>query len=495
MGKPTGFMEYERGTLKKEKVEERLKHFKEFELVFTREETKIQGARCMDCGIPFCHGDTGCPVKNYIPEWNDLIYHGRWKEALDNLHTTNNFPEFTGRLCPAPCETACTLGINEKPVSIKAIERTIIEKGFKDGNVKPRMPHVLSGKNVAIVGSGPAGLAAAQQLTRAGHSVTVFEKNARPGGLLRYGIPDFKMEKSILDRRLTQMETEGVQFKTNTTIGVDILTQELIEKYDAVVLAGGSERPRDIQLPGRELSGVHFAMEFLTQQNRIIAGEKIEKVISAKGKNVVVLGGGDTGSDCVGTSNRQGAKSITQLEIMPKPSEERPYSTPWPYWPLIMRTSSSHEEGAVRKWSVNTKEFKGNKKGELTSLVCTEVTFEDGKFVDVPGAEFELPADLVLIAAGFLHPEKRGMIDELVGLGLELDQRGNVKADFGNDDDYGIKYNNVRRAHSTSLEKVFACGDMRRGQSLVVWAITEGRNCAASVHKYLTEVHAEETSV
>ncbi|MDP3148212.1 MAG: glutamate synthase subunit beta [Ignavibacteria bacterium] len=493
MGKPTGFMEFERAVLKKEQPEERVKHFKEFDSVFTREETKIQGARCMDCGIPFCHGDTGCPVKNYIPEWNDLIYHGHWKEALDNLHTTNNFPEFTGRLCPAPCESACTLGINEKPVSIKAIERTIIEKGFKDGNVKPRMPHVLSGKSVAIVGSGPAGLAAAQQLTRAGHSVTVFEKNERPGGLLRYGIPDFKMEKSILDRRLQQMVTEGVQFKTKVNIGVDIPANELIEKYDAVVLAGGSERPRDIQLPGRELSGVYFAMEFLTLQNKINADEKVEKVISAIGKNVIVLGGGDTGSDCVGTANRQGAKSVTQLEIMPMPPEERPYNTPWPYWPLIMRTSTSHEEGVVRRWSVNTKEFKGNEKGELTSLVCTEVNFEDGKFIDVPGTEFELPAELVLIAAGFVHPEKKGLIDELVSLGMELDQRGNVKAEFGNDDDYNYSRDNIRRAHSTSLEKVFACGDMRRGQSLVVWAIAEGRKCAASVHKYLTEVYSEET--
>jgi len=491
MGKPTGFMEYERGTLKKEKTDERVKHFKEFETVFTREETKTQGARCMDCGIPFCHGDTGCPVKNYIPEWNDLIYRGHWKDALDNLHTTNNFPEFTGRLCPAPCESACTLGINEKPVSIKAIERTIIEKGFKDGHVKPRMPHVKTGKTVAVVGSGPAGLAAAQQLTRAGHAVTVFEKNARPGGLLRYGIPDFKMEKSVIERRLAQMEAEGVQFKTNVNVGVDITAEELIGKFDAVVLAGGSERPRDIQLKGRELSGIHFAMEFLTQQNRINAGEKVEKIISAKGKNVIVLGGGDTGSDCVGTSNRQGAKSVTQLEIMPKPSDERPVNTPWPYWPLILRTSTSHEEGAVRMWSVNTKEFKGNEKGELTSLLCTEVTFDEGKFVDVPNTEFELPAELVLIAAGFLHPEKKGLIDELVGLGLELDPRGNVKADFGSDDEYSFTSENLKIAHATSLKKVFACGDMRRGQSLVVWAIAEGRKCAASVHRYLTQISVE----
>jgi len=494
MGKPTGFMEFDRAVLKKEKAEERLKHFKEFESVFTREEAKTQGARCMDCGIPFCHGDTGCPVQNYIPEWNDLLYNGHWKEAVDNLHTTNNFPEFTGRLCPAPCESACTLGINEKPVSIKAIERTIIEKAFKDDLVKVRMPHVLSGKTVAVVGSGPAGLAAAQQLTRAGHSVIVFEKNEHPGGLLRYGIPDFKMEKSILDRRLKQMEEEGVHFKTKINIGVDLQASDLIEKYDAVVLAGGSEKPRDIQLPGRELSGVHFAMEFLTLQNKIIAGEKVERVINAKGKNVVVLGGGDTGSDCVGTANRQGAKSVTQLEIMPIPSEERPENTPWPYWPLIMRTSTSHEEGVVRRWSVNTKEFKGNEKGEVTTLVCTEVNFERGKFIDVPGTEFELLAELVLIAAGFVHPEKKGLIDELVSQGMELDQRGNVKAEFGEDNDDYIHQENFKRGHETSLSKVFACGDMRRGQSLVVWAIAEGRKCAASVHKFLTETNLEEST-
>jgi len=491
MGKPTGFMEYRRDTLKKEKTEERLKHFKEFETIFTREDSKIQTARCMDCGIPFCHGDTGCPVKNYIPEWNDLIYQGHWKEALDNLHTTNNFPEFTGRLCPAPCESACTLGINAQPVSIKAIERTIIEKGFKDGFVKPRMPQVKSGKTVAIVGSGPSGLAAAQQLVRAGHAVTVYEKNNQPGGLLRYGIPDFKMEKSVIDRRLEQMKSEGVQFKTNVNIGVDIPTKELIDNYDAVILAGGSESPRDIKLPGRELDGIYFAMQFLTQQNRLNAGEKVEKIISAKGKNVIVLGGGDTGSDCVGTANRQGAKSVTQLEIMPKPSDERPLHTPWPYWPLILRTSTSHEEGAVRMWSVTTKAFKGNEEGKLTSLLCNEATFDQGRFVDVPNTEFELAAELVLIAAGFVHPERRGMIDELVGLGLELDRLGNVRADFGSDEEYSLASDNKNNAHATSLKKVFACGDMRRGQSLVVWAIAEGRKCAAAVHRYLTEINVE----
>jgi glutamate synthase (NADPH/NADH) small chain len=483
MGKPTGFMEYKRAVLKKEPIVERVKNYNEFESSFTKDEAKIQGARCMDCGIPFCHGDMGCPVQNYIPEWNDLIYKNHWKDALDNLHTTNNFPEFTGRLCPAPCESACTLGINELPVSIKAIERTIIERGFEEDWVKPRMPFVLSGKVVAVVGSGPAGLAAAQQLVRAGHSVTVYEKNNRIGGLLRYGIPDFKMEKKVIDRRMKQMLAEGVKFKTGINVGKDISVNELIDKNDAIVLAGGSERPRDIAIPGRELKGIYFAMEFLTLQNKVDAGDVVENQITAKGKNVVIIGGGDTGSDCVGTSNRQGAKSITQIELLPKPPADRPESTPWPYWPLIVRTSSSHEEGAERKWSVNTKLFKGNKEGEVTTLLCNQIKFENGKIADVPGTEFEIQAELVLIAAGFLHPEKNGLIDELVKLGLELDTRGNVKAEFGDDDN----------AHATSLNKVFACGDMRRGQSLVVWAIAEGRKCAASVHKALTEVQVEET--
>jgi glutamate synthase (NADPH) small chain len=482
MGKPTGFMEYKRETPKKEPAAERVRHFNEFEFTFTKEEAKIQGARCMECGIPFCHGDTGCPVQNYIPEWNDLIYKGHWREALDNLHSTNNFPEFTGRLCPAPCESACTLGINELPVSIKAIERSIIERGFIEDWVKPRMQHVLTGKSVAIVGSGPAGLAAAQQLVRAGHSVKVFEKNNRIGGLLRYGIPDFKMEKSVIDRRLRQMAIEGVQFKTGVNVGVDIPVKELINTYDAVILAGGCEKPRDIQVPGRELQGIYFAMDFLTQQNKVIAGELTAPSISAKDKNVIVLGGGDTGSDCVGTSFRQGAKSVTQIELLPKPPEERPESMPWPYWPLILRTSSSHEEGAIRKWSINTKSFKGNERGEVSALACSEIIFEKGKITDIPGSEFELEADLVLIAAGFVYPEKSGLIDELVALGLELDNRGNVKAVFGDDEN----------THRTSLPKIFACGDMRRGQSLIVWAIAEGRKCAAAVHRVLTEVDTEE---
>jgi glutamate synthase (NADPH/NADH) small chain len=482
MGKPTGFMEYQRAVPQKEPVEKRIQSFDEFEFTFTKEEAKIQGARCMECGIPFCHGETGCPVQNYIPEWNDLVYKGHWNEALDNLHSTNNFPEFTGRLCPAPCETACTLGINELPVSIKAIERTIIERGFKEDWVKPRMAQVMSGKSIAIVGSGPAGLAAAQQLVRAGHSVKVYEKNDRIGGLLRYGIPDFKLEKHFIDRRMKQMAIEGVEFKTKVNVGKDISVKELIDSNDAVILAGGSERPRDIVVPGRELKGIHFAMEYLVLQNKVNAGDNLTHVISAKDKDVIVLGGGDTGSDCVGTANRQGAKSVTQIELLPQPPIDRPENTPWPYWPMILRTSSSHEEGADRKWSVNTKEFKGNGKGEVTSLLCTKIKFENGKIVDEPGTEFELKADLVLIAAGFVHPEKSGLIEELEKLGMQLDARGNVKADFGDEEN----------AHATSLPKVFACGDMRRGQSLVVWAIAEGRKCAASVHKALTEILSEQ---
>ena len=485
MGKPTGFMEYKRASLEHEPAETRVKHFNEFEKRFHREEAKIQAARCMDCGIPFCHGDTGCPVQNYIPEWNDLVYKGHWKEALENLLSTNNFPEFTGRLCPAPCETACTLGINEEPVSIKAIERTIIEKGWEEGWVKPRMPLVLTGKKVAIVGSGPAGLAAAQQLCRAGHTVTVFEKNDRIGGLLRYGIPDFKLDKRVIDRRIEQMQIEGVEFKTNVHVGRNIPAKELRKQFDAVVLAGGSEKPRDIPLPGRELKGIHFAMEFLTQQNKVNAGDDISEGITAAGKNVVVIGGGDTGSDCVGTSNRQGAKSVTQIEVLPMPPLQRPESTPWPYWSMILRTSSSHEEGVQRKWSINTKAFKGNENGEVVALQCNEIKMENGKFVEIPGTEFEIKAELVLIAAGFVHPVHEGMINELSGIGLELDQRGNVKALYGEFED----------AHATSLGKVFACGDMRRGQSLVVWAITEGRRCAAAVHNYLMQESAVEENI
>jgi glutamate synthase (NADPH) small chain len=481
MGKPTGFKEYKRASLRKQLVEERVKHFNEFEFDFSEEEAKIQGARCMDCGIPFCHGDTGCPVENLIPEWNDLVYKGHWREAIENLHSTNNFPEFTGRLCPAPCESACVLGINEDPVSIKAIEKTIIDRGFSEGWVKPKLPKNLTGKKVAVVGSGPAGLAAAQQLARSGHSVIVFEKNDRLGGLLRYGIPDFKMEKYLIDRRIEQMMAEGVEFRTNINVGVSISVKDLVENYDAVVLAGGSEKPRDIPMPGRELKGIHFAMEFLPLQNKVNAGDVIDNQILAAGKNVVIIGGGDTGSDCVGTSNRQGAKSVTQLELLSQPPLERAEFTPWPYYPLMLRTSSSHEEGAFRKWSINTRKFIGNEKGEVSALQCVECKMENGKIIDIPGTEFEIPAELVLIAAGFVHPIHEGMINELKNMGMQLDKRGNVDASYG-------KYGN---AHKTSLDKVFACGDMRRGQSLIVWAISEGRKCAEAVNRSFIEDKVE----
>jgi len=484
MGKPTGFMEYERLSLHREAIEKRVKHYKEFESSFTQKDAKTQGARCMDCGIPFCHGDTGCPVENYIPEWNDLIYKGHWQEALDNLHSTNNFPEFTGRLCPAPCESACVLGINANPVSIKAIEKTIIDHGFSSGWVTPRLPLELTGKKVAVIGSGPAGLAAAQQLARFGHSVTVYEKNDKIGGLLRYGIPDFKLEKHYIDRRLEQMKAEGVNFLTSCNVGVDISIKELLDQYDSIILAGGCEHPSDISIPGRNLKGIHFAMEYLPQQNRVNAGESLQNQISAKNKNVIIIGGGDTGSDCVGTANRQGALSITQLELLPQPPAKRSESTPWPYWALMLRTSSSHEEGVVRKWSINTKEFKGNDKGEVTALHCIKVKMENGKIVDIPTSDFELPADLVLIAAGFVHPVKNGLISELVESGMELDARGNVNAKFGDEED----------TFKTNLDKVYTCGDMRRGQSLVVWAISEGRKCAASVHKALMAEKYEEAA-
>jgi len=488
MGKPTGFKEYKRETLHKDPVEIRVKHFNEFEFPFTNEEAKVQGARCMDCGIPFCHSDIGCPVQNYIPEWNDLIYRGHWKEALENLHSTNNFPEFTGRLCPAPCESACVLGINESPVSIKSIERTIIDRGFAEGWVVPQPPKELTGKYVAVVGSGPAGLAAAQQLARAGHFVTVFEKNDRIGGLLRYGIPDFKMEKWIIDRRLAQMKAEGVIFKTNSNVGVNISVKDLLDDFDAIVLAGGCEKPRDIPIPGRNLKGIHFAMDFLPMQNKVNAGDNIFNQVTAAGKDVIIIGGGDTGSDCVGTSNRQSAKSITQLEVLPQPPLARGEDTPWPYWPMILRTSSSHEEGVERKWSINTKEFRGNENGEVVSLICNEVKFENpangtgGKLIDIPNTEFELKADLVLIAAGFVHPLHEGMINQLKEEGLELDQRGNVKAAFGD----------LPNSYATNLNKIFACGDMRRGQSLIVWAIAEGRKCAEVVHSTLITEKIEE---
>lgn len=475
MGKTTGFMEYTRTALTRDPVGQRVKNYKEFEHSYGEEEAKTQGARCMDCGIPFCHGDTGCPVDNLIPEFNDLVYRGQWRAALDNLHSTNNFPEFTGRLCPAPCEGACVLGLIEPPVSIKGIERTIIDRGFEEGWVEPMPPETLSGKKVAVVGSGPAGMACAQQLVRAGHSVTLFEKNDRIGGLLRYGIPDFKMEKTLIDRRMEQMRLEGVEFKTNMHVGVDITADELLEKYDATVLACGSEQPRDLSVPGRELKGVHYAMEFLVPNNKTVAGDTIEGRPHAEGKHVIVIGGGDTGSDCVGTSNRQGAASITQIELFPKPPEQRPDHTPWPLYPAVLRTSSSHEEGADRKWAINTLGFKGNDRGEVTHIYGNHVEFKNGKFEAVPDTEFEWPADLVLLAMGFTNPVQNGLIDQLQAKGLEVDGRKNVKAEFGKHDG----------AFATGVPGVYACGDVRRGQSLIVWAISEGRKCAEQVHQFL----------
>lgn len=475
MGKVTGFKEYKRETPAKDSVESRIKTQKEFEHPFAGDAVKTQGARCMDCGIPFCHGDTGCPLHNNIPEWNDYIYNGRWQEALDNLHGTNNFPEFTGRLCPAPCEYACTCGINSEPVAIKAIERTIADKAIFEGWIIARPPTKRTGKNIAVIGSGPSGLAAAQQLARVGHSVTVYEKNEKPGGLLRYGIPDFKLEKVHIDRRVRQMTKEGVKFVTSFNAGVNMETSEMLERYDAMILACGSETPRDLPIPGRELKGVYFAMDYLVDQNRVNGGAQRELTINARGLKVVVIGGGDTGADCVGTAIRQGAASVTQIELFPKPPEQRSPSTPWPYWPNMLRTGSSHEEGVERRWSINTKSFSGNDKGELTALNCCEVDFVNGSLQDRAGSEFIIEADLVLLALGFVHPTKGKLIRDLENLGMELDRRGNVKTNQVNGEP----------EYRTTLEKVYAAGDVRRGQSLVVWAISEGRKCAATVHKDL----------
>jgi glutamate synthase (NADPH/NADH) small chain len=469
MGKITGFLEYPREAPPRRPIAERLRDWKEFEGKPSEDTLKAQGARCMDCGVPFCHN--GCPLGNEIPDWNDLVYRGRWKEAIEALHATNNFPEFTGRICPAPCEEACVLGINADPVSIKLIEKNVIDHAWRAGYVRPQPPLVESGKKVAVVGSGPAGMACAQQLARAGHAVTLFERSDRIGGLLRYGIPDFKMEKHLIDRRMEQMEAEGVTFRTSVAVGSDITTDELKKEFDAVVLSVGATQARDLPVPGRELAGVHYAMEFLPQQNKRVAGDTVPGQIMASEKHVVVIGGGDTGSDCIGTSNRQGAASITQLEILPKPPSTRTPDMPWPYWPMIFRTSSSQEEGAERDFAVNTRRFIGEN-GKLKAMECVRVewfTDDDGrrKMRDVPGSEFEIPADLVLIAMGFLGPEKNPLLD---GFGVALDERGNVKVD-----DW-----------QTSVESVFACGDARRGQSLVVWAIWEGRECARAVDAYLT---------
>jgi len=481
MGKPTGFIEFQRQSEASLPVAKRLKNYREFTLHLADEQAKIQGARCMDCGIPFC--SSGCPVNNIIPDWNDLVYRGNWREALDVLHSTNNFPEFTGRICPAPCEAACTVNIDGDAVGIKSIEHFLIDKGGENGWVVPQPAAQQTGKKVAVVGSGPAGLAAAQQLARAGHAVTVFEKNDRIGGLLRYGIPDFKLDKRLIDWRMAQLEAEGVKFQTSTFVGKEkpgqdklprgvandakktISPDELLKKFDAVILSCGSEQPRDLPVPGRELKGVHFALEFLIPQNKDVAGDgKIP--ISAKGKHVVVIGGGDTGSDCVGTSNRHGALSVTQIEVMPRPPEKENRYLVWPNWPLKLRTSSSHEEGCSRDWAIATKEFAGSN-GKVEKLHAVRVEWKGGKMSEIAGSEFELKADLVLLATGFVSPVQK----VLDAFGIEQDSRGNAKADT---EDY-----------RTSRDKVFAAGDMRRGQSLVVWAIREGRQCARAVDEYL----------
>jgi glutamate synthase (NADPH/NADH) small chain len=475
MGLPTGFLEIERKDRPYEKIEKRLKTWKEFVLPLPAAEVSRQGARCMDCGIPFCHN--GCPVNNLIPDWNELVRRDRWQDALEVLHSTNNFPEFTGRICPAPCEAACTLNIDDNPVTIKSIECSIVDRGWEEGWVVPLAPVRKTGKRVAVVGSGPAGMACAQQLARAGHAVTLFEKSDRIGGLLRYGIPDFKMEKRLIDRRMRQMEAEGVEFRTGVEVGAALSIKSLLEGYDAVALTGGAEWPRDLEVPGRALSGIHYAMDFLVQQNKRVAGDDEARAapkgaLSAQGKHVIVIGGGDTGSDCVGTSNRQGAASVTQLEVMPQPPDKENKALVWPDWPLKMRTSSSHEEGVERDFAVLTKRAVG-KAGKVEALECVRIDWArgaDGRMamVEVEGSRFELKADLVLLAMGFLGPSKPGLVEQA---GVTLDPRGNVAANV--------------KDYRTSVPKLFAAGDMRRGQSLVVWAIREGRQCARSIDESL----------
>ncbi|MFN3956670.1 MAG: glutamate synthase subunit beta [Tepidimonas ignava] len=480
MGKITGFLEFERLEEGYQLPQERVKHWREFVIGLDDAQAKVQGARCMDCGTPFCNN--GCPVNNIIPDFNDLVYRGDWKHAIQVLHSTNNFPEFTGRICPAPCEAACVLNINNDPVGIKSIEHAIADRAWKEGWVTPQPPKVKTGKKVAVVGSGPAGLAAAQQLARAGHEVTVFEKNDRIGGLLRYGIPDFKLEKWLIDRRIEQMQAEGVTFRTRVLVGrlpegskvnndarETIEPQQLLAEFDAVLLCGGAEQPRDLPVPGRELDGIHFAMEFLPQQNKVNAGDKLKKQIRADGKHVIVIGGGDTGSDCVGTSNRHGAASVTQFEVMPMPPEKENKPLTWPYWPLKLRTSSSHEEGCQREFAIATKAFVG-KGGKVTGVQTVHVEMKDGKLVEIPGTEKEYKADLVLLAMGFVSP----VATVLEAFGVERDARGNAKAST---DEVG--------GYATNVPKVFAAGDMRRGQSLVVWAIREGRQAARAVDEYL----------
>ena len=484
MGKVTGFMEYERLEEGYEPVPQRVKNYKEFVIALNADQAKIQGARCMDCGTPFCN--SGCPVNNIIPDFNDLVYRNDWANAITVLHSTNNFPEFTGRICPAPCEAACTLNVNDDPVGIKSIEHAIIDRAWAEGWVKPQPPKAKTGRKVAVVGSGPAGLAAAQQLARAGHDVTVFEKNGRIGGLLRYGIPDFKMEKSHIDRRVEQMQAEGVVFRTGVLVGhlpegskvtndakEIISADELKAQFDAVILTGGAEQSRDLPVPGRELDGVHFAMEFLPQQNKVVAGDKVKGQIRADGKHVIVIGGGDTGSDCVGTSNRHGAASVTQFELMPMPPEEENRPLTWPYWPYKLRTSSSHEEGCERTFAIATKEFiagTGKDKGRVVGLKTVQVAWQGGKMTEVAGSEREWKADLVLLAMGFVNP----VATVLDAFGVDKDARGNARA-----------ATDGAASYKTSVDKVFAAGDMRRGQSLVVWAIREGRQAARAVDEYL----------
>jgi glutamate synthase (NADPH/NADH) small chain len=455
MGKPTGFLEYTRELPQRRPPAQRIQDWFEIYLPFPEEGLRTQGARCMDCGVPFCH--TGCPLTNLIPDWNDLVYRGRWREAIRQLHATNNFPEFTGRLCPAPCEASCVLAINEPPVTIKQIEKTIADRAFEEGFIKPEPPETRTGKRVAIAGSGPAGLAAAQQLARAGHDVTVFEKNGHIGGLLRHGIPDFKMEKHLIDRRLEQMRAEGVKFQTNAHVGANVPVPDLRKEFDAILLAGGAEQPRDLPVPGRELKGIHFAMEFLPRRDGAIV---------ATGKRVVIIGGGDTGADCLGTCHRQGALSVTQFELLPKPPDTRAPSTPWPLWPMQLRVESSHEEGGIREWGIATREFSGDARGHVKQLHAVRVG-PPPEFEPRPGTEFTVDADLVLLAMGFLGPVKNGLLDEF---GVGLDPRGNVATDEN---------------HMSSAPGVFAAGDMRRGQSLVVWAIAEGRSAARGIDLHL----------
>jgi glutamate synthase (NADPH) small chain len=467
MGKVTGFLEIDREQPARRNPEERVHDWFEIYQPFPEEKQREQGARCMDCGVPFCH--TGCPVSNLIPDWNELVYNNRWENAIRRLHATNNFPEFTGRICPAPCEAACVLGINMPPVSIKLIEKSIVERAWQEGWIHPEPPEHNTGKRVAVVGSGPAGLAAAQQLRRAGHSVTVYEKNDRIGGLLRYGIPNFKLEKHVLDRRLNQMKAEGVTFLTNAHVGENVPIEALTEHYDAILLCGGSEQPRDLKIPGRELKGIHFAMEFLPQQNRRNEGDTIDEsiAITAKDKRVLIIGGGDTGADCLGTSHRQAPRSVHQFEIMPRPPEARADSTPWPLWPLQLRTEGAHEEGGIRDWSINSLKFTGDEHGNVRQLHAVRVG-PPPRFESIAGSEFTLDVDLVLLAMGFLGPVRNGMIEQL---GVALDQRGNI----------------ATTDYMSSVEGIFAAGDMRRGQSLVVWAIAEGRKAAVAVDRYLAQ--------